>query len=492
MNSRYVFIALIILATVGVTARFSHLHEDIPIGCDEFGYLNLASAMEEGITYSHHRDVPWLTGLLDTLRNSGITEPEITWMIAPHAYHLLTGTNQVINQYPPGTSFVLRWLPLHLRGVLFPLATMLLIIGAIRFAAAKLWGKEINGFHIFFTAFLFLTTVSAPYLTEWTRINSLAPTFGLLMAAGMLLRSYPILSVLLIALSVNFRLANLLMILPVWFFMQVPLSKLFTSGRTWLFGLIAFAGILPLLIYNYLLTGNPFAVTYAQPDTAFVGWDDVKNSMTYYFTTGQLWFVVHIVVAGFVILLSLIRRIDFATMMAVLSFPLLNYLFFIFHQVRVDYYPYASAMIITGFLFAEAGKIKLKGKKQKWGGWLVVALALFLAVSGVMRYFRKDHVDYKTAAEIYSSLCVYDIVWCDLLSGTTEYVCGNNGFRFGTTTPRARKIALQYLKNQGYRQAILLDDNLVHRNSVIKELGEFNFIYTLHNNEHVGEIIEIQ
>ena len=92
----------------------------------------------------------------------------------------------------------------------------------------------------------------------------------------------------------------------------------------------------------------------------------------------------------------------------------------------------------------------------------------------------------------YSALCKFDIVWADLYSGTSEYVCDNNGFRYGTTTPRARIIAMKFLHNNNYKQAILLDDNTVSPDTIISEVKLAGLKFISESDKKIGKYIIIE
>ncbi|MEE4247544.1 MAG: hypothetical protein V2I33_19225, partial [Kangiellaceae bacterium] len=116
----------VLLITVGTVLKFSRALEDIPVGCDEFGYLQLAESLEEGTEFGDHRERTYFQPLFDTLVESGFEPHEFTWMITPHAYHYDSDSKKIINQYAPGTSFVLSLFPKNFRQRAFPALILLL------------------------------------------------------------------------------------------------------------------------------------------------------------------------------------------------------------------------------------------------------------------------------------------------------------------------------------------------------------------------------
>jgi hypothetical protein len=133
----------------------------------------------------------YLTGLIDSLRKEKVPDPEFAWMIGPHAYHLIPATHQLINQYAPGTSYLLSITGISLRQMTFPAIVMMLFI-LIALSTALMEQRHVFTWFDFYFPVLCIVMVSLiPFKFEFQRINSLAPTFGFLFAAGMILRSKP-------------------------------------------------------------------------------------------------------------------------------------------------------------------------------------------------------------------------------------------------------------------------------------------------------------
>ncbi len=493
MNKATLYILLTLFGSFGLALKFSQSHEKMPIGCDEFGYLNLAKSISgQGVS-----EKLYLLQLLDTLRSSSVTEYEIAWMITPHAYHVIPNTNKIINQYPPGTSLILSIFPIQFRQIVFPFICIFMLCLFTIFSQSKSLDKSFNLFDIVFPAFLFLMMVSAPFTTELSRINSLAPTFGLLLAAGMLLSKNPMAAAFMVGLSINFRIANTLMLFPIILFLPFKIfykSENFKSNFLILikFGLITFISTLPLFIYNTMEMGNPFSTTYSSIDQAYNSRIGVIDNIKFYFDLDQLWLRIHLIVLVVILILNLIGKLSLKQLLSTASFAILNYLFFILHTVKMDYYPYATAIILLGFIFNIFSTIKLNAKFDSYYKGCFTVWIITLILVGGMRYFKKPHQSFEESKQRYIALCQYDIVWGDLFSGTSEYVCNNSGFRYGITTPRARKIALNFLKSNNYKQAILLDDNTVPEQVILAEIQELGFKYTVENDLNVGKILIIK
>lgn len=496
MKKNMIYFLVILLCATGTVLKFSTSHEQMPIGCDEFGYLNLAKAIDEHRVFSDHTQRPWLSGLLDTLRRSGITENEISYMVAPHAYHLIPETSKIINQYPPGTSAFLSIFSFDTRKQLFPFLGVLVLMLIPFFVIRGESQNRITLFHVLFPFFVFIMLVVPPFTKEFARINSLVFTFGFLLAAGMLIKKNPYTACFLIAMTVNFRVVNAFMLLPCIFFLPFsnPFNPQAIAGNFKIvvrFGLLILMAMLPLFFYNYLLLHTPFATTYSVIDTAFTSGNLTFDNIRFYFDLTQGWLIFHLILITFITLLLIRHKLRWMEWMKWMAFPLLNYVFFIFHAVRIDYYPYASSMILSGCLFVWLSEYGLEGKSRKVGIFLMIGFGVFIFTSGLMRYLKREHQSFAQAQEKYASLCSYQIVWADLFSGTSEYVCGNSGFRYGTTSPRARILAIQYLKSQGYTQAILINDNTVKEKIILQELQQATIQFSIESNPGIGKIIRI-
>jgi hypothetical protein len=81
-------VGLMLLAGFFIYHKYLEYHLRSPEGCDEFGYLNMAKAIDEGELFRDHAKRPFLPELISHLRREFPDENSYRWMIAPHAYHL--------------------------------------------------------------------------------------------------------------------------------------------------------------------------------------------------------------------------------------------------------------------------------------------------------------------------------------------------------------------------------------------------------------------
>ncbi len=94
-------IGLMLLVGFFIYQKYLGHHLRLPQGCDEFGYLNMAKAIEERELFGDHAKRPFFPELISHLQNKFPDEDSYRWMIAPHAYHLDPEKGKIINQYPP-------------------------------------------------------------------------------------------------------------------------------------------------------------------------------------------------------------------------------------------------------------------------------------------------------------------------------------------------------------------------------------------------------
>ncbi|MGQ0828491.1 MAG: hypothetical protein ACT4ON_08865 [Bacteroidota bacterium] len=494
MNKWILYSAIITFCCAGVFLKFNTHQENIPTGCDEFGYMNLAKAFDKKIAFQDHAQRPYLTELLDTLRHSSITENEIEWMVVPHAYYVIPGSDKIINQYPPGTSYLLSLFSLPLRKQLFSAFAIFLFILIPLLIIHVKRDVKFGWFDLALIAFVLVMTLTAPFLTELTRINSLAFTFGLLVGAGILLDSRPLLSCFLIVLSANFRVVNLLLLLPLCTF--IPFQQLLKEGIFSLFRAclkyiaVTIIAIAPYLLYTYFLLGNPFTPTYSAIDTAAT--KSGLDNISYYFNLNQGWFIFHLMLIAAFFILTYFKKMQWSLFFKLLLFPLVNYLFFIFHKVQINYYPYASSLILLGIFFNEIRKFTIAEKYRKLIVVFCSIISIIVFCDGIQRYMAREHKTFIEKKSEYTGLCAYDVVWGELLSGTSEYVCDNNGFKYAATSARARMKTMRFLHNRKYSQAILLNDNLVEKPIVIEEVKSSGLKFHIVTDEFIGEILVIE
>lgn len=501
-KSTYIIYAIVIalLFSVGAYFKFSTQHEKLPTGCDEFGYLNMAKAFDNSNAFNDHAPRPFLKNLINTFKQNGINEAEYVWMVIPHAYHFSAKTNgKIINQYAPGTSYLLSWIPIESRKKSFPFLIMFLTF-MIPFMVVLII-KKLNSLSTIMalTVLMLLLSLSTPFITEIARVNSLAFTFGLFIVVGLTARNHPLIALFFIVLSANFRVINLLMLLPLFFFFIPPLVGMIKTKK-WkqLFFFIfksivvTLIAILPYLYYVVNLLGNPLLPTYPSHDTDFIGINDLFSNLKFYFSYKESWFLAHVAAIVILILQVKLKQLTFKELLLWLSFPTINYLFFIFHKVQMSYYPFASVFILFGAIIFYFSKNKIELLHKKYIIMLPLLFSIIMCSDGIVRYVKKDHITFDEEVKNYLPLCNYTVVWGEMLSGTSEYICNNNGFKYNFGTPKAREIALKFLRDNYYSQVIICDDVPIELEKLKDELILFKIDFEIIETPSLGKLIIIK
>lgn len=493
----YAIVIAIILA-FAASLKFGVQHEKFPADCDEFGYLNMAKAMSNNLTFKDHTNRTFLSGLIEEFEANNINPLDYVWMIVPHAYHISDKTNnKVINQYPPGTSFVMSFIPIDYRKNAFPLLVILFTF-LIPFILISLLKKENYLVILFLTLLMVIFTISTPFITEFARVNSLALTFGLFIAAGYTAYKNPFLALFLIALAANFRVVNLLMIVPLSFFF-FPFIYPLLIEKQWknllLFCsksfFILLLGISPYLFYITNLLGNPFMPTHPSHDTAFINFKDIYSNITFYFNFNESWFIAHLFIITILIILFIKKQFSFSYLMKWLSFAVVNYLFFCFHKIQMSYYPFASVFILLGAILYYVNDKEFSFQKNVIFKLLPLIISIVLLIDGIVRYSKKEHTTFKNEMNFYSQLCEYDIVWGEMHCGTAEYACNNAGFKYNFGSIQAKKTALHFLKMKKYKQVIILADLNMSLEELSNELNSFEIEYEIKETIELGTLVII-
>jgi hypothetical protein len=494
MNKIFFYFIFFICASAGAILMFSHFHERIPLGCDEFGYLNLSKGFDKNQMFMLRPEKSYLPGLIDTLRKCSIPDLDFAWMIGPHAHHIIPGTKQLINQYAPGTSMLMLVSPIAWRQISFPGIAMALFILVIMIMTWLQVKSRMTWLDFYLPTVCLIMVFFYPIRGGFESINSLVPTFGFLFAAGMVLNSKPLLATFLIAITVNFRIVNGLMLLPVLLYLpfQWPLSKnnFNLNGALIIkYTLLIIIAALPLFWYNYNLTGNPFFITHSLKDQEAATLTGMAENVRFYFSPGQHWLIVNLGTLLAAIVLQRFLKNNLRGLF-LLAFLVINYAFFITHRVKIVYYPYAPSIIFLGVIGGLLLDIEYKDIKAA-KVFILMASFVFLFKGSLIYMHHYPHQNFKEYKSKYLDFCSYDIVWCDEYSGTSEYTCSNSGFRYNWGSSNARKIALEYCMHHHLKQAILFTDIPLDRTLIITEIESFGLPYHLKKDSALGEILEI-
>lgn len=491
MKNKIIVSFIFITICIGFFFNFSHYQNKVPKGCDEFGYLNLAKAFSENKAFSNIYEKPYFNQLIDTLRHEKLHELEFAYLIAPMSYYLKDKTHEVINMYNPGTSFILSWFPINVRAYLFSLIAIL-IFASILFIYTKN-NTQFNWADLLFIVVVLLMFLPfSPIRSEFTRINSLALTFGILAIAGYFIPTKPIISIALIGISANFRLGNLLILLPIVFFIKWP-NKI-SMVKFIAFGLICFLVLLisisPYMLYSYKLFNNPFSSTYSEMDTA-MGNKPLENIFIY-LNFKELWFTCHLLICLLLFYLTYLNKISLLQCLGYLSFAIINYAFFIFKNITMNYYPYASLFILIGVCLFFLNKIQVSNKTHQIIKTVVLVSSLVILITGFIEYKKFIYPNYQEQSESYQLFfSKYEVIWAGEYAGTTQYICNNKGFMYVRGSNRARILTMKFLLNKNISQIILLDDISMPKEIIIEELNNNKISYSLKKNNILGNYLTI-
>ena len=492
--------AYVLLALLVVVLAVHRRHHDVelPTGCDEFGYVYLARGIAEGRPFDTPAQRPFDRGLLGVVKGSLFGLQSYMELICPHAYHLDPHALKVVNQYPPGTSLLLSLLPSdqakRLAPTVFAVVILLTLVLGLALQECRVTFFDVN---LALVVMMLLLSLD-PFRGSFGPVNSIAPTFGLLIAAGYLLPRKPGLSLVLLGSTTVFRIVNALLLLPflVVFVLADPLWPRVSGGtvRRALRGTLAFfaGGLWVYGAYVWLLLGNPLRLTYSYRDQAST-LEGFPSNAAFYLGFHQPWFGLHVVLLTLVALFVAVERIPRRWMLLSAAVAVVNYLFFLFHEVRIDYYPYASAMVLFGLALQPIAR-EMRRPRLAWavpaaGVLVLLILAGSTAGGPPVEDLRRAHLDkIRTYVDCWSR---YDVVWADWRSGTVEYATGKAGFRYGWGHPGARKVVLKWLRAQGYRQAIWVADLPVSQESIEEELVRLRIGYAVTPCRELGVVIDI-
>jgi hypothetical protein len=273
----------------------------------------------------------------------------------------MPAAKKMVIQYPPGTGFVLALFPQGFQVIpLYVLATVVT------------FGFALLGIVYARSAASTVLTAAFGCLATYLMINpakssySVAPTMIACIVAGFLTAKLFLVKErwqglvlagivgLIIGLSVNFRIPNVLLASGYLLFFFVSLlasRKLETFLKGVLFAMAFSVGLVPTLLANAINAGSPFATTYGTVDATPPGFKfDVIKS---YFT--DLQFVLLALAAAWIALLLHSDR-DSGTRQAALVTAanlLVNFAFFLSHPLFGPYYTIPATMLsLWTLLFA--------------------------------------------------------------------------------------------------------------------------------------------
>ena len=459
--------------------RFDDEHTELPEGCDEFGYLQLADQLANNQVGTQPH---FIKKLVEHLEVQGFEYRDYAWMIAPHAHHWHSETQQIINQYPPATSWLLSWFSKENRQLLFP--GIMGIISLIPLLALGL--SRFNQMHQqLLLVFSFgCLAFYPPTSIELSRINSLAPTFGFLIAAGIAFKSNRWLSALFASISLIFRSANAVFIGPLWLFIFL-FERRFdrkSIGSFALQSVLLFSGLVPTIMYQKWLLNDFTASTYSVIDQSFSDIYQLGEHLRFYFVKEPYWVFPMILVL--ILFLALNKNGHKKTLLSLGAAWFVLIVFFLFHEVKIYYYPYSAVLFGGGMLLKVVSDYLKRFNSFKWAPaiYIIVPLVVLSKLEPVPTLESEDN---------YSSCFTNEVVWSELRSGTVEYTTHAQGFRWGWGNNKARDTIIKWLAKEGERQLIWLNDLDVDENELKENIRRLGLNSSKKECE-LGELIVIE
>jgi hypothetical protein len=438
-------------------------HSSLPRGCDVFGYLYQSEAIREGRLLDQHTNRPWIEPLAKFLDATCPYDSDYMWMLTPHAYHYLCDTGKVVNQYPPGTAFVLAPFPKEIRGLAYPVLVTASLALLLAFSWRKSgWELALGGSCALFVSSTFL--ILHPFVDQYRQLGSVAMTFAPLIAAGWMMRKHPLAGLALASFTVLFRISN------VWLLPVLALPYVFAEffdKERWI-GFKPFVvrcmkgacvclvcGTAWILLYQWLLLGNPLRFTYSPIDQAGAQFADILKNVAYYLNPMERnWFTPHLV--AFLVMLFVIPKGKRRWLLLAFAIIAWNYLFYITHKVTTPYYTYASALILIGLCFSFIEEIK--GWKNKTTTVVFVLLSILSIHIAFTQAYPPEKSIPQEQRQFADAFAGADVTWADISTGTIEYATGIPSLRISWGTEKAVTAALRWFADHGYTQAIMMDD----------------------------------
>jgi hypothetical protein len=275
--------------------------------------------------------------------------------------HTLPATNKLVMQYPPGTGLVLAAFPEGFQVIPLYVVTTLLIFGM---ALLGIYLARTTPSIFLATAFgcvavyLMINPAKASY--------SMAPTMLACALAGFLSARFFLagqprhrlflaaLVGLLIGVSVNFRLPNLLLSSGYLLFFAISFlwsRKIEPALQGTLFGAALLAGMAPTLLANAINAGSPFSTTYGGVD---VTPPDFNFGIVWQYVT-DMQFILLVLAGAWTVLMWRSNRQDGFSRIALVTAGnlLFNMAFFLSHPIFTPYYTIPIAMLsLWSLLFA--------------------------------------------------------------------------------------------------------------------------------------------
>ncbi|MFH0300080.1 hypothetical protein AAFX91_23175 [Bradyrhizobium sp. 31Argb] len=296
--------------------------------------------------------------MLRKLQEINFPDPGDPALLPCHTF--TAALNKVVLQYPPGTGFVLALFPSGFQVIPLYAAASIAIFGLALLALARAVTRSavvLAGVFGIVALYLMINPTKASYSVAPTmvvcaltgfltaRLFASAGTRRILLAAAV---------GLLIGLSVNFRLPNLLLAAGYAVFFLVAFLRARNMNTFWQglsFGIAFLIGMAPTLIANAINAGSPFSTTYGGVDAVP---PELNASILLQYVRDAQFPLLLIAIAWVVALWRSGGRVATRQIVAVVALNLvINLIFFMSHPVFTPYYVIPIVMLsLWTLLFA--------------------------------------------------------------------------------------------------------------------------------------------
>lgn len=156
-----------------------------------------------------------------------------------------------------------------------------------------------------------------------------------------------------------------------------------------------------------MLLGSPLKSTYSAIDTSFAS--NAVN-LSFYTQFSSQWFWMHLVGLAMVFWLYKKGKLKAEYLLLLLVMVVFNYLFYSFKLISMNYYTYATAFILIGFILHELSLVKMKESWQASVKWSVLGIYVIMFVAGLIEFSKFEKPTFTQSAKTYQELKPYNIV----------------------------------------------------------------------------------
>jgi hypothetical protein len=503
--------AALLISAAGAYSKTRQI-EEIPWGCDPFGYLSMAQevrrAAERGDWPNYRIETRQNRLLIEHLKSQGV--PQTAWgeMVAPHAHHYFPVSDQVCVQYPPGTGYCLALYPRGeaVQGLFATVIVVLVVVGLASLVVAGARRAWAAAGGVVFALTLGLEIVPGPSMASLSIGAVLIP---LLCTVALVIQAYALRSVTgrwLLAAALAFA-AGLAMGLAM--LIRLPVLFLFPGAALLLVGglapprtvvnsaLVAFTlgfllgGPVQVLAHQQAVAGAWNLSTYGPDDNAPPSLAVVEKNYSYYFEGGpggeHNW-ALPIALVGFLALAAGTRSPvgAFRILLAAALIWGLSAAYFLTHKVTTGYYQVPAvfaAMVVLAIGGLARQAIRIAPSEAEAAsccsiGRIARLLALIVALlPGVVALEQA----WKGRAVKLSERVVYKgmtfpaeltderaWVFADHLSGPLWYYAGKTSYKVTFADDKTRALVCRFIFARDEPLYLLVDCESM--NGVLKEV----------------------